>query len=117
VIAEVVLELYLGMHINSVIIAILNKSGLSESYKFVESNPHPRLWRFVADAALGALDFEVARKAFIQCSDYQGIQFVKKLEKLDVIFLCVLTMTIANNNTSIGQSKAKSRSGLFLLVI
>jgi WD repeat-containing protein 35 len=33
----------------------------------------------VAEAALERLDFGVADKAFVQCSDYQGIQFVKKL--------------------------------------
>jgi len=57
--------------------------SIHEAYQFVEDNPHPRLWRLVAEAALERLDFSVADKAFVQCSDYQGIQFVKKLKILN----------------------------------
>jgi len=37
----------------------------------------------VAEAALERLDFSVADKAFVQCSDYRGIQFVKKLKRMN----------------------------------
>eukprot|EP00736_Rhodelphis_marinus_P014135 Rmarinus@m.4538 len=57
--------------------------GLPECYKFVEDNPHPRLWRLVAESALAQLDFGVADKAFVSCQDYQGIQFVKRLKMLN----------------------------------
>jgi len=57
--------------------------SIHEAYQFVEDNPHPRLWRNIAEAALERLDFQVADKAFVQCSDYQGIQFVKKLRILN----------------------------------
>ena len=40
--------------------------------------------RLLAESALEKLDLEVAEKAFVRCQDYQGIQFVKKLNKLDV---------------------------------
>ncbi|KAJ3193848.1 WD repeat-containing protein 35 [Irineochytrium annulatum] len=62
---------------------ILGQVGLADGLQFVEDNPHPRLWRLVADAALDALDFPIAQKAFIRCLDYGGLQFVKKLQKLD----------------------------------
>ena len=55
---------------------------IRDRYQFVSDNPHPRLWRLVAEAALERLDFSVADKAFVQCSDYQGIQFVKKLKMI-----------------------------------
>eukprot|EP00658_Telonema_sp_P-2_P057526 TRINITY_DN4596_c0_g6_i3.p1 TRINITY_DN4596_c0_g6~~TRINITY_DN4596_c0_g6_i3.p1 ORF type:complete len:1179 (-),score=268.48 TRINITY_DN4596_c0_g6_i3:50-3586(-) len=55
---------------------------IHEAYQFVEQNAHPRLWRLIAEAALERLDFTIADKAFVQCSDYQGIQFVKRLRGL-----------------------------------
>ena len=41
-----------------------------------------RLWRILAESALEQLNFVVADKAFVRCSDYQGIQFVKRLKVL-----------------------------------
>ena len=35
---------------------LLEKVNLSEAYAFVEENPHPRLWRLLAEAALQKLD-------------------------------------------------------------
>ncbi len=49
----------------------------------MEDNPHPRLWRILAEAALEQLNFMVADKAFVRCQDYQGIQFVKRLKLLN----------------------------------
>ena len=40
--------------------------------------------RLLAEAALEKLELEVAEKAFVHSNDYQGIQFVKRLKKLDV---------------------------------
>merc|ERR1740117_788180 len=63
---------------------ILTKvSNLKDAYKYVEANPHPRLWRLLAEAALDQLDFSVAEKAFVRFEDYQGIQLVKRLKLLD----------------------------------
>jgi WD repeat-containing protein 35 len=45
-------------------------------------NKHPRLWRILAESALEQLNFLIADKAFVHCSDYQGIQFVKRLKLL-----------------------------------
>merc|ERR1719221_1010807 len=63
---------------------ILTKvSNLKDAFNYVEANPHPRLWRLLAEAALDQLDFTVAEKAFVRFEDYQGIQFVKRLRLLD----------------------------------
>ncbi|KAJ1330025.1 hypothetical protein BSLG_009813 [Batrachochytrium salamandrivorans] len=62
---------------------ILNQTGLADAIQFVENQPHPRLWRIVAEAALELLDFSQAQKAFVCCQDYQGLQFIKSLQKFD----------------------------------
>eukprot|EP00747_Dinoflagellata_sp_TGD_P185914 gnl/TRDRNA2_/TRDRNA2_42708_c0_seq1.p1 gnl/TRDRNA2_/TRDRNA2_42708_c0~~gnl/TRDRNA2_/TRDRNA2_42708_c0_seq1.p1 ORF type:complete len:1239 (+),score=279.59 gnl/TRDRNA2_/TRDRNA2_42708_c0_seq1:153-3869(+) len=63
---------------------ILTKvSNLKDAFNYVDANPHPRLWRLLAEAALDQLDFSVAEKAFVRFEDYQGIQLVKRLRLLD----------------------------------
>eukprot|EP00746_Dinoflagellata_sp_MGD_P003051 gnl/MRDRNA2_/MRDRNA2_105954_c0_seq1.p1 gnl/MRDRNA2_/MRDRNA2_105954_c0~~gnl/MRDRNA2_/MRDRNA2_105954_c0_seq1.p1 ORF type:complete len:1217 (-),score=242.16 gnl/MRDRNA2_/MRDRNA2_105954_c0_seq1:227-3877(-) len=63
---------------------ILHKlSNLKDAFNYVDQNPHPRLWRLLAEAALDSLDFAVAEKAFVRYEDFQGIQFVKRLRLLD----------------------------------
>ncbi|EDV23603.1 uncharacterized protein TRIADDRAFT_50569 [Trichoplax adhaerens] len=57
--------------------------GIGDSYQFIEENPHPRLWRLLAEYSLSNLDLKIAEKAFVRYLDYQGIQFVKSLHKLD----------------------------------
>eukprot|EP01137_Pigoraptor_chileana_P013479 Opistho-2@67034 len=62
---------------------LLEKVDIKDAYQFIEDNPHPRLWRLLAESALGLLDFDMADKAFVRCQDYQGIQLVKRLRRLD----------------------------------
>ncbi|KAJ3091801.1 WD repeat-containing protein 35 [Quaeritorhiza haematococci] len=62
---------------------ILNQVGLADAVTFVDNNPHPRLWKLIAEGALEVLELGVAQKAFVRCLDYGGCQFVKKLMKLD----------------------------------
>lgn len=63
---------------------ILTKvSNLKDAFNYVDANPHPRLWRLLAEAALEQLEFSVAEKAFVRFEDYQGIQLVKRLRLLD----------------------------------
>jgi WD repeat-containing protein 35 len=62
---------------------VLADVDVKAAYQFVEDNPHPRLWRLIAEAALEELDFAIADQAFVACEDYQGIQFVKRLRLLD----------------------------------
>jgi len=64
--------------------ALLEGPNLTEAFNFVEEKcPHSRLWRLLAEAALQKLDFSAADKAFVHCSDYMSIQFVKRLRLLD----------------------------------
>ena len=61
---------------------LLDKNTLRDSISFVEEKKHPRLWRLLAETALDRCDLGVAEKAFVSCSDYPGIQFVKRLRVL-----------------------------------
>ncbi|PVD32416.1 hypothetical protein C0Q70_07850 [Pomacea canaliculata] len=63
---------------------LLDKVGLSEAQQFIDDNPHPRLWRLLAESALEQLNLKVAETAFAKCRDYQGIEFVKRLGNLQV---------------------------------
>lgn len=53
--------------------------GLHVAYDYADRNPHPRLWKLLAIAALEELELAVAEKCFVRCDDYYGIQFVKQL--------------------------------------
>ncbi|XP_063039587.1 WD repeat-containing protein 35 isoform X2 [Engraulis encrasicolus] len=62
--------------------ALIEKVGIEDASQFIEDNPHPRLWRLLAEAALQKLDLKTAEQAFVRCKDYQGIEFVKRLGNL-----------------------------------
>ncbi|KAM6912965.1 WD repeat-containing protein 35 [Xenentodon cancila] len=62
--------------------ALIEKVGIEDALQFIEDNPHPRLWRLLAEAALQKLDLKTAEQAFVRCKDYQGIEFVKRLGNL-----------------------------------
>ncbi|XP_006239947.1 WD repeat-containing protein 35 isoform X1 [Rattus norvegicus] len=62
--------------------ALIEKVGIEDASQFIEDNPHPRLWRLLAEAALQKLDLYTAQQAFVRCKDYQGIKFVKRLGNL-----------------------------------
>ncbi|XP_038051534.1 WD repeat-containing protein 35-like isoform X4 [Patiria miniata] len=61
---------------------LLEKVGIEDAAQFIEDNPHPRLWRLLAEASLENLDLKMAEQAFVRCKDYQGIEFVKRLGNL-----------------------------------
>uniref|UniRef100_A0AAY4A968 WD repeat-containing protein 35 n=1 Tax=Denticeps clupeoides TaxID=299321 RepID=A0AAY4A968_9TELE len=61
---------------------LIEKVGIEDASQFIEDNPHPRLWRLLAEAALQKLDLKTAEQAFVRCKDYQGIEFVKRLSNL-----------------------------------
>jgi len=48
-------------------------------YAYADKNPHQRLWKLLATAALEDLDLPIAEKAFVRCGDYYGVQLVKQL--------------------------------------
>ncbi|XP_014248010.1 WD repeat-containing protein 35 isoform X2 [Cimex lectularius] len=61
---------------------LLEKVGIAEATSFIEENPHPRLWRLLAEAAVKKLDLKTAEAAFVRCSDYPGIQLIKRLSNV-----------------------------------
>eukprot|EP00397_Hematodinium_sp_SG-2012_P004975 GEMP01004991.1.p1 GENE.GEMP01004991.1~~GEMP01004991.1.p1 ORF type:complete len:1182 (+),score=262.89 GEMP01004991.1:170-3715(+) len=64
--------------------AILTKvQNLEDAYNYVDQNPHPRLWRLLAESALDHVNLGAAEKAFVKYDDYVGIQFIKRLKMLD----------------------------------
>jgi WD repeat-containing protein 35 len=56
--------------------------GLQVAYDYADHNPHPRLWKLLALAALEDLELGVAEKAFVRFEDYYGIQLVKQLASM-----------------------------------
>ena len=62
--------------------SLLSANSLRDCLSFVERNAHPRLWRLLAETALGKLDLSMAERAFVVAGDYPGIQFVKRLQLL-----------------------------------
>lgn len=62
--------------------ALVRTVGMKDAAQFVDDNPHPRLWRLLAEAALDRLELPVAEHAFVRCKDYQGITLVKRLAQL-----------------------------------
>lgn len=61
---------------------LLAHVGIAEAKQFIEDNPHPRLWRLLAEAALKKLDFETAENAFVRCTNYPGIELIKRLRTI-----------------------------------
>ncbi|ESO83236.1 hypothetical protein LOTGIDRAFT_197584 [Lottia gigantea] len=61
---------------------LLEKVGIADAQAFIEENPHPRLWKLLAKAALEALELGIAETAFVKCKDYPSIEFVKRLGNL-----------------------------------
>lgn len=56
--------------------------GITETKQFIEDNPHPRLWSLLAEASLKKLDLETAESAFVRCTNYPGIQLIKRLRTI-----------------------------------
>ena len=54
----------------------------SYRYTYADKNPHPRLWKLLANAALEDLELTIAEKAFVRCGDYYGVQLVKQLSAM-----------------------------------
>jgi WD repeat-containing protein 35 len=54
--------------------------GLSGGYTYIDKNPHPRLWKLLAQKALEDLELDTAERAFVRYQDYYGVQLVKQLK-------------------------------------
>ncbi|XP_002007154.3 WD repeat-containing protein 35 [Drosophila mojavensis] len=61
---------------------LLEHVGLEDAKQFIEDNPHPRLWRLLAESALKQLELETAENAFVRCANYPGIKLIKRLRNI-----------------------------------
>ena len=62
---------------------LLEKVGINEASLFIEENPHPSLWRLLAEAALKEMNLPMAESAFVRSRDYSKLLFVKKLKDIN----------------------------------
>ena len=53
---------------------LLTTVSLKDAVEFVEKNPHPRLWKLIAETALEKFNFNIAERAFVKTDDYYGIK-------------------------------------------
>lgn len=56
--------------------------GLAGGEAYCDKNPHPRLWRLLAQKALEDLELDTAERAFVRFQDYYGVQLVKQLRAM-----------------------------------
>jgi len=63
--------------------AKLGQVSTEEASDYIDKNPHPRLWKLLAEKALEKLDLLTAEKAFVKCEDLYGIRFIKKIQIVD----------------------------------
>ena len=61
----------------------LTTVSLKEAVEQVEQNPHPRLWKLIAETALEKLNLNVAERAFVKTDDYHGVQLIQRLQAYD----------------------------------
>lgn len=60
--------------------SLIDTASLSDAYQFVEENPHPRMWRILAETSLRQQNFALADKAFVRwVSIYQGFAISQSL--------------------------------------
>ena len=54
----------------------LTQVTLKDAIEYVEKNPHPRLWRLVAETALEKMNLNLAERAFVKMDNYHGVQLI-----------------------------------------
>lgn len=62
---------------------LFEKGDLVEISKFIEQNSHQTLWTLLADCALRTNNYEIAELALVKCQNFKGLQFLKRLKKLN----------------------------------
>ena len=67
-------------------IEIMKKNGHNKALKYTEEHSHPRLFKLLGETALNEMNFQLAQRCFVEGGNYQGIQFQKRLLKIDVRF-------------------------------
>ncbi|TPP59802.1 WD repeat-containing protein 35 [Fasciola gigantica] len=61
---------------------IFDHEGSVKALEFIEANSHPRLKRLLSERSLEQQNLDLAELGFVQCQDYAGIQFVKRLRNI-----------------------------------
>lgn len=62
---------------------ILNKVSFADAFDYIKQKPHKKLWEIMVAKGLEQLNFQECEKAFIQLNDYQGLQFLKRIQLID----------------------------------
>ncbi|VDP84369.1 unnamed protein product [Echinostoma caproni] len=61
---------------------LFDQEGPIKALEFIEANPHPRLKRLLSERCLEQQNLDLAELGFVQCQNYAGIQFVKRLRNI-----------------------------------
>ena len=61
----------------------IKSSTPDEALSYVQSNPHPRLWRTLGQHFLECYQFSMAERAFIEVEDYRSMSFAKRMSGLE----------------------------------
>nr|XP_012150631.1 PREDICTED: WD repeat-containing protein 35 isoform X2 [Megachile rotundata] len=64
---------------------LLTKVGLKEANNFIQDNPHPRLWRLLAESALQKLDLETAENAMLKRAEVAA--FLGNYDEAEKLYL------------------------------
>ena len=56
---------------------LIKSKGLQEAVSYLANDSHDSQWKLLGDAALSALDFSCAKKAFARRKDIKGLDFSK----------------------------------------
>ncbi|CAN0200003.1 unnamed protein product [Discosporangium mesarthrocarpum] len=58
---------------------LIATEGAAAACQVIAKNPHPSLWKLLAEQALEALDLPMAEKAFVRIRDFHGVRLVNRL--------------------------------------
>jgi WD repeat-containing protein 35 len=61
----------------------LTTVSLKEAAEFVEKNPHPRLWKLIAETALDKMNLNIAERSFVKTDNYDGVKLIQRLQNFD----------------------------------
>ncbi|KAJ1508171.1 WD repeat-containing protein 35, partial [Coelomomyces lativittatus] len=62
---------------------LIDNVSLNDAMQVIEQHPHPKLYSLLLDASLEKLDLGNAQHCMIKLRDYAGLQFLKRLSKLN----------------------------------
>ncbi len=60
-----------------------NNIDMNDIYQFVERNSNKKLWELFSEYAMLKLDFINAEKALLNCNDFLGLSFIKRVKAID----------------------------------